>query len=248
MVVNALVTLIPRWVSMITRLVSCVVVLLVIDVTFTVVLLFVGTAVFFFSRFYGIRMKKIHKECQETHGKARSFIQECIENWLMVKSFDAQGQADDRLGALLTLNFKKKLRRNRLSNISGTAVFLLFSGSYYVALAWGAWRLASGLITFGTLTAFLQIVHQIQLPFRSMSGMTPQYYNMLASAERIMELEDLHAEQKPDTDMSVSELYSVWPVLRLRFMLFLFEDNPVLRRADVYIKKGEFVAVKGHSE
>ncbi len=244
-VVNALVTLIPRWVSMITRLIACITVLLIVDASFTVILLAVGLTVFVLSRFYGSKMKKIHRECQETHGKTRSFIQECIENWIVVKSFNAQNQAGQQLYELQNLNFKRKVRRNNLASLASTAVFVLFSGSYYVALAWGAWRLASGMITFGALTAFLQIVQQIQLPFRNMSGMAPQYYNMLASAERLIELENLPQEECSVTLPNVSP--EKMRGIAIKDMSFSYGDEQIFLHADMYINKGDFIAVKGHS-
>ncbi len=244
-VVNALITLIPRWLSMITRLIACIVVLLIVDVLFTVILLMVGLMVFILSRFYGIKMKKIHRQCQETQGKMRSFIQECIENWIVVKSFNAQNQAGQQLNELQNLNFKRKIHRNTLGSLASTAVFLLFSGSYYVALAWGAWRLASGMITFGALTAFLQIVQQIQLPFRNMSGMTPQYYNMLASAERLIELEDLPQEECFDVPYVCD--YQKIRGIAIKDMSFYYGNEQIFSHANAYLKKGNFIAVKGHS-
>lgn len=51
-------------------------------------------------------------------------------------------------------------------------------------------------MTFGTLTAFLQIIQQIRAPFRNVSGLIPQYYSMQASAERLMEIEQLEEESQ----------------------------------------------------
>ncbi|MDD4546941.1 MAG: ABC transporter ATP-binding protein [Oscillospiraceae bacterium] len=246
-VVNTMVSLIPRWVSMITRLAACVVVLLLIDVTFTVILLSVGLAVFGFSRIYGRRMKKIHRECQETDGETRSFIQECVENWMMIQSFGARELIAKRLKFLQNINFKKKVRRNNISNFARTAIYVLFSGSYYVAIAWGSWRLAQGLITFGTLTAFLQIVNQIQLPFRNMSGLAPQYYNMLASAERLMEIELLEEESVPIAKTQVLGLYESMKGITIDDLSFSYNEELVFSHANLYIKKGEFLAIAGHS-
>ncbi|MDD2235113.1 MAG: ABC transporter ATP-binding protein [Desulfitobacteriaceae bacterium] len=246
-VVNTMVSLIPRWVSMITRLAACVVVLLLIDVTFTVILLSVGLAVFGFSRIYGRRMKKIHRECQETDGETRSFIQECVENWMMIQSFGARELIAKRLKFLQNINFKKKVRRNNISNFARTAIYVLFSGSYYVAIAWGSWRLAQGLITFGTLTAFLQIVNQIQLPFRNMSGLAPQYYNMLASAERLMEIELLEEESVPIAKTQVIGLYESMKGITIDDLSFSYNEELVFSHANLYIKKGEFLAIAGHS-
>lgn len=66
----------------------------------------------------------------------------------------------------------------------------------------------AGQMTVGTVAALLQIVNQIKSPFRSMSGLLTQYYSMIASAERIMELENLKEEEKQETEVDITSLYN----------------------------------------
>lgn len=247
-VVTGVVTIVPRLVSLITRLIACVVVMLTIDWRFTLVMLGLGLLMLVASRFYGKRMKSLHKECQHTEGESRSFMQEGLENWMVIRSFDGEGVTRLRLGERLRRHFTAKLRRSHWSNLSHTALYLLFSGSYYIALLWGALRLAAGVLTYGSLTAFLQIVSQIRTPFMNMSGVMPQYYNMLASAERLMELEELPDEPRTPLSMSVEALYGGLTAIRVEGVHFAYEEeNPVLTGANLTVKKGEFVALAGFS-
>ena len=128
-------------------------------------------------------------------------------------------------------------------------MYLLFSGSYYVALLWGAVGLASGNgFTFGQLTAFLQIVSQIRQPFVNASGLLPQYYNMLASAERIQELELLEDEPRLGQNCDPMDVYRRLVSLDARSVHFAYEEgHPILSGADFSLKKGEFVALVGYS-
>lgn len=66
-----------------------------------------------------------------------------------------------------------------------------FSVGWLFAMLWSAARLSRGAITFGTLTAIVQLVSQVQTPVTSLSGYLPKYYTMLASADRILETESL---------------------------------------------------------
>ena len=163
-VVTGVVTLVPQVVAMATRLIACLVVLLAMDWRFTVVLLGLGSLMLLCSRFYGKKMKSIHKECQAKDGKAKSFTQESLVNWMLIQSFDGADTVRGRLGGLLGSHFQAKLKRIRWNNMAHAAMYLLFSGSYYVALLWGAVRLAVGTLSYGMLTAFLQIA-QILEPF-----------------------------------------------------------------------------------
>jgi len=246
-IVTGVVNTVPQVVSMVTSLIACVTVLLTMDWKFTVVLLGIGVVILLLSRFYGKKMKSLHKECQSTDGSGKSFAQEVLASFMMVQSFNGVDTVRDHLDDLLAVNFKAKMKRTAWSNVSNTAVYLLFNGSYYIALLWGAFQLTQGM-TYGTLTVLLQIVSQIRTPFMSMSGIIPQVYSMLASAERIMELEGLPDEPRMDTPYTAAELYSRLHSLRAQEVSFSYDaDKVVLSDADLTIKKGEFVALAGFS-
>ena len=246
-VIGGAVSLIPQCVSLITRLIACLAVMVMIDPMFTAILLAAGLLVMVLSRFYGKKMKAVHRECQQTDGQTRSFIQECLENWAVIQSFGVIHPIRDRLNGLQQINFKKKVYRNRISNLANTAVYLLFSGFYYIALAWGAWRLASGMISFGTLTAFLQIVQQVKTPFQNMSGILPQYYNMMASAERLIELEQLPDEARAQDPFDAEQVYSGMSAISIQNLSFSYDHEKVLHNANMVIEKGTFIVLSGRS-
>ena len=248
-VVSGVVTLVPQVVAMVTRLVACLVVLLMMDWRFTLVLLGLGGLMLLCSRFYGKKMKEIHKECQEKDGKGKAFPQESLANWMLIQSFDGADTVRGRLGGLLGDHFRAKLKRIRWNNMAHGAMYLLFSGSYYVALLWGAVGLASGNgFSYGDLTAFLQIVGQIRQPFVNASGLLPQYYNMLASAERIQELELLADEPRQGQPCDAAAVYERLVSLDAVDVHFAYEEgHPILSGADFSLKKGEFVAMVGYS-
>ncbi len=246
-VVTGLVGFAPKLVSLVTRLVACLAVLLVLDARFTAIMLGFGLLLLVCSRAYGKRVKGLHKDCQESDGKAKSFTQESLENWTMIQAFEGGDHVRGRLSERLRGHFSAVIRRNRWSSAASGVLHLLFSGSYYAALAWGAVRLAAGAITYGTLTAFLQIVGQIRMPFMNMSGLMPQYYNMLASAERLIELEALPDEPRealPSVDWHTTPMQAV----EVADVHFAYEaEHPVLTGASLTVRRGEFVALSGFS-
>ena len=245
-VVSGVVGFVPRLVSLVTRLAACLTVLLILDARFTAIMVAAGLMLLLVSRAYGKRMKHLHKECQNSDGKAKSFMQEALENQPMIQAFDGGDVMSERLTVRLKAHFTNLIRRNRWSACSGGLLHLLFSGSYYAALAWGAVRLSVGTITYGTLTAFLQIVGQIRQPFMHMSGLMPQYYNMLASAERLLELEKLPDEPRSST---VHDWHrDPMQTLEMRDVFFAYEaEHPVLERASLTVRRGEFIALTGFS-
>ena len=85
--VGAVVGLIPQAISMITKIVAGLAVLFSIDARFTAAVLGIGLLVCIFSRIYSRHFKYLHKEVQRTNGVVRSYMQECIENLIVIKSF-----------------------------------------------------------------------------------------------------------------------------------------------------------------
>ncbi|MBQ4332636.1 MAG: ABC transporter ATP-binding protein [Clostridia bacterium] len=247
-VVTGVATLIPQVVSISTRLIACLVVLLTMDWRFTLALMGVGLLMLLSTRLYGRKMKALHKDCQQADGQAKSFAQESLANWMMIQSFEGGTTVRQHLGGLLNRQFKANLKRTHWSNLAHAGLYLLFSGSYYVALLWGALRLAAGGLTFGALTAFLQIVSQIRTPFMNLSGILTQYYNMLASAERIMELQQLPEEPREPQTYEAGELYSRLQSLEADGLHFAYDpETVVLEGAQLSVPKGQFVALAGFS-
>ena len=245
-VANGVVSLIPRVVSHATRLIACLAVLLKLDARFTGVMLGFGVLLLVVSRLFGKKVKSLHKQTQESDGKVRSYMQEGLENWMMIQSFEGSEHVRTRLGDRLKVYFNRTVSRNRWSSFSNASIHFLFSGSYYAALAWGALRLAAGGISYGTLTAFLQIVGQIRMPFMQMSHVLPQYYHMVASAERLIELEDLPDE--PRAQRSVDWKQKVLQSLCVRGVDFAYEpEHPILTNASLTVRCGDFVALAGFS-
>ena len=248
-VTNALIGLLPKITAMITSLIACLVALAsLIDGRLVLLACAFGLVVLAVGRLYGRRSKRLHKALQKTEDAANSFTQENFTHWMLIRSFGGEEATCGGLDARLGNTFRAKMRCVRWSNLSHSALFFLFNGSYFLAMLWGAFQLSAGGMTYGMLTALLQIVNQIRSPFMDMSGIVPQYYNMLASAERIMELEDLPDEPRSALPYTAADLYGRLHSLRAERLSFAYdEDKTVLSDADFTVKKGEFVALAGFS-
>ena len=247
-VVSGLVGLIPHLVSIVTSIAACLFVIWrLLNWQIVLAVCAFGAVMMVASRLYGRKMKAIHKACQSTDDRASAFAQENFSHWMMIKSFGGAAMAGDRFDRLQDKNFRAKMRRSHWSNLSHAVLFCLFNGSYFIALLWGAFQLTQGM-TYGTLTALLQVISQIRTPFMNMSGILPQYYNMIASVERVMELENLPDEPALDTTRNATDLYDRLDSLCARDVSFAYdEDKAVLDHADLTVKKGEFVALAGFS-
>ena len=103
-------------------------------------------------------------------------------------------------------------------------------------------------MTFGTLTAFLQIIQQIKAPFRNVSGLIPQYYSMQASAERLMELEAMTDEQAESKILDAQKFYKEFHAIVAEKVTFSYAGGePVLENTFLRVQKGDLIAIVGES-
>lgn len=235
--------IVPAAVNMATRLVCAGAIMIFLEPWFAVLFIAAGTVVFVVTRFFRGRLKGLHKQVQEKEGKVRSFLQEALESAAVIKVFGAERKMLRRNDLNQREHYKIRMKRRAIGIISGAGFGLIFQAGYVLALVWGAFGIFSGGMTYGTLTAVLQLVNQIQSPFAGLSSLFPQYYAMLASAERIIELENLPEEQKAAKALG----YADFQRLEVSGLRFGYGDKDVITRADFTLNRGETAALTGIS-
>lgn len=245
---QAVTTIIPGIVSTVTRLICAFAVLFALDKWFALLFLLAGLALFVFTRIFRGSMKKLHRAVQETDGSVRSFMQESIESVLVIKIFNVGEKILKRAEALQKNNFDAKIKKNRWSIFANLGFSAAFSLGYLFGLVWSGIKLCTGSITFGTLTAIIQLISQVQVPFTSLSGIVPQYYSMIASAERIIEIENMSASKSVnDKDTDTEKIYSEMDSVCFDGVSFGYGRDTVIENGTFEIKKNDFTVISGIS-
>ena len=234
--------LLPTATAMVTRLVFAFAVIVSLDLRFALLLLAVGVLLFVCTRAFRGKIKQLHKSVQASDGRLRAFLQEALESLLAVQVFGVQEKVTREADVRQTENFDAKIRRNRWSIAANAGFLAVFSFGTLVTLLWCGWRLAAGAITFGTLTALLQLVNQVQAPLTNLSGLMPKYYSMLSSAERLLEIETLPEEAQAGTKTIPTKDFES---ARFRGVSFAYGQNEVFTDADFEIRKNDFVVISG---
>ena len=246
-ITSAVTTIIPSVVFFIVKIVGIFYILISIDILFALVFVVGGALVFIASSLFKPVTKRMHKRVQETDGKVRSFMQEGLSSLLMIKTFEAQDKMTATADALQEENYEAKRRRNIFSICTGTAVSAVFSFAFVWGLGWGAYMLFYGLISYGVLTQIITLIGQIRAPIQGMSNIFPTYFNALASAERVMEIEELPDEEIINNDLDVRNLYDKMRDICFEDITFAFDRDLVLEDTSLTVNKGEFVTIEGIS-
>ena len=235
--------LVPSAVNLVTQLVCAAVLMIVLEPWFALLFTAAGAVLFGVTRLMRGRLKGLHKQVQAREGAVRSFLQEALESLPVIKVFGAGSRVERRNSDNQQAHYDIRMKRRTFGILASAGFGLVFQAGYVLALVWGAFGIFSGSMTYGTLTAVLQLVNQIQSPFAGLSSLFPQYYAAAASAERIMELESLPQEKPAEKTLS----YSGFRELRVSGLNFSYGRNDVITRADFTLEKGSVTALTGIS-
>ena len=241
-------TIVPNLVSMLTRLLCAFTVLVAIDSSFALVFAVGGIILCIVIGAFRGMMKRMHKKVLETDGKLRSFMQEIIESLLVVRIFNMESRVAEQAANLQGLNYQARMKHMKTGIFANSGFSFIFQTGYLYALVWSAYKLYLHAVSFGTLTAVLQLVGQVQTPFAGLSGLLPKYYGVLASVERIMELENLSDEAAVNgAGVNCHELESRMASVVFENISFRYDRDAILENVGLRINKGDFVLLTGSS-
>lgn len=148
------------------------------------------------SRFYVAHMRHFSRKVRQSDSIIQSLLTETMQHQMLVKTMEAGQQMLNRLDQEQQTLRSWVRRRTVFSVTSHLLLNFGFAFGYLVAFLWGAMRLHAGTLTFGGMTAFLQLVYRIQGPARDLSRLAPAFVSVFTAAERLMELEYTPKEQQ----------------------------------------------------
>lgn len=200
---------------------------------------------FLMNKLFGKRLKKFYKDIQEKSIEYSSFIQESVQNLMIVKTFCREEDTINNMCRIQKEKFNLVLKQTLFSSCTGICFSLGSSGAYFLVFGWGAISLVKGVITFGTMTALLQLFNKIQGPLSSLIGCYSPIISAIAAAERLMEMESMILEQS-NNDLNI--LNNTTPCIEFDNVSFGYKEGVnVINNISFDIKPGETVALVGPS-
>ncbi len=233
---------IPTIIRLVVELVITFFTLAYYDLRLALFALLVAPVAMLASFWLGGKLKYLTVKVQQTESKYRSFMQESLANILIEKSFCLEDYSEQRLTQLRDERIYWVLKKNRTNMFASAAMGVSFQLGYIVAFSWGAICIANKTITYGTMTVFLQLVNRIQAPIVSLAQLVPRLISMLASAGRIIELQDLPKEQYLGKKIEPMHIG-----VKVDKVSFGYSDELVFEDASIDFKPGEFTAIVGKS-
>ena len=195
-VVTFLTETLPGTLSVLALFVGAFVYLFLMDpalalITVAIIPLFVAL-----SRFYVGKMRSLTRQVRDSDSKVQSVLQETVQNRMLIKTMEGDDTMVDRLENTQSELRHRVVRRTAFSVLSHLLLNFGFAVGYLTAFLWSAVRMSAGTLTFGGMTAFLQLVNKIQSPARSLTNLVPAFVSVFTAAERLMELEENPLEEQ----------------------------------------------------
>lgn len=237
----------PQLLCVLFRLVGAFIYLYTLQPRLALIMVFIAPVFLLLSRFYARRMMSLSRDIRDAESRIQMIMQENIQNRMLIKSLEQTDFIVDNLSSTQNIQVEKVRRKTRFSSVSSLIAGIGFALGYLVTFVWGVYSLNAHAITYGTMMAFVQLVGQIQGPFRSIANLLPVIISALVSTDRIRELEQVPLESDEHSIMLGSD--SVPVGVRFDNVTFRYAqgDSPVLNNLNVDFKPGSLTAVLGET-
>lgn len=243
-VVTFLTETIPNSLSTLTLFIGAFTYLALMDWRLAIVIIAMVPFFILLSRVYVRQMRRLVKDVRTFDSKVQSVLQESIQHRVLIKTLESDDFIVNRLETTQNKLRKKVVKKTKFSIFSSTVLQFGFVLGYLIAFAWAAFRLSAGTLTFGGMTAFLQLVNKIQSPARQLTQLVPAFVSVFTAAERLMELEEVPLEKQGDA----IELEAPCGIKLNNISYQYFDaDTPVIKDLSFDFHPGSCTAVLGET-
>ncbi len=243
-IVTFLTETLPSTISTITMFVGAFIYLLQMDTWLAITTVAILPIFISVSRIYVAYMRKYNRKVRDTDSLIQSLLTETMQQRTLVKTMEADQQMLSRLDKTQQ-TLRNWVRRRTVFSV-GSNFFLNigFSIGFLIAFLWGALRLHAGTLTFGGMTAFLQLVNRIQGPARDLARLVPTFVSVFTAAERLMEL-----EETPEEQQGPSQLLPGPCGIRFEQVSFSYDASaqPIMSNFSIDFKPGSCTAIMGET-
>ena len=244
-VVNFVAETLPNAVSVVALFLGAFIYLFTMDHSLALIIVVMFPVFLVLSKIYMGKMRQLTREVRESDSQVQSLLQESVQNRILVKTLESEDEIVDRLSDQHSALREKVVKKTRFSVISNLIVNVGFATGYLVAFAWSALRMSVGSLSYGGMTAFLQLVNKIQNPARNLSKLVPQFVSVFTAAERLMLFEDIPMEEEGEPQ----EVEGPCGVL-LHEVSFAYPDDPdtpIIDKLSFDFKPGTCTAIVGET-
>ncbi|MBQ0006652.1 MAG: ABC transporter ATP-binding protein [Alistipes sp.] len=156
--------------------------------TLLIVLMMVGLLG---SKMFYKTQRRLTDSIRNQDSESLEHVQESLQNRAMVLSLSGIDSVKEKFSSILDKFKTYYVKRLNYTSIARSLIGFGFMAGYTIAFLWGIFGIRDGVVTYGMMTAFLQLVGQVQRPLADLSKHVPAFIQAMSSEERLSELEAL---------------------------------------------------------
>ena len=243
-VINMMVTALPLAISATTQFAGALIILYILDPMLALILGIGMPLLAVFSKLYYTHMRKYTLEVKESESMITSMVEESLMNQIVIRTFERQENELNRLNRLQSKLHQSVHKRTNVSIYANLMMGITFNGAYITAFLWSAYGLASKTLSFGMVTAYLQLVNRIQRPLFDLIRLLPSIVSAKTAIERLIYLTGFKLEESEDKILLQGNV-----TLKIENLTFAYSAlaKPVLSDFSMVVKPGMMVALMGET-
>lgn len=189
---------IPSLIGTVFQLIAALVYLIILDWRLALVIIVVVPGGMAVGKFVTRRIRNLTSDIRKSDASVQSHLQESIQHLSLLQSLEYTDVSTSELDGLQGTLYGNELKRVKFSVTSRMLIGLAMQAGQVITFLWGAFGISTGAITYGMMTAFLQLVGQVQRPIIELSTKLPSLIHSSASIDRLNEIENLPHEEVGD--------------------------------------------------
>ena len=243
-VVDLLCSRLPSAIVTLCQLIAASIFLLTLSPNLSWILIVLMLAAVLGSRLFFRTLRRLTAAIRAKDSQVQAYMQENLLNRIVVLTLIGAERVLSRLGMLQRDVRDNTVKRSNYNAVARTFMGVGFLSGYAAAFLWGVFGIRSGAVTYGMMTAFLQLVGQIQRPIAELAHHVPAFIHSLTSVERLMELEELPLEERGEP-----VLLEGAPEIAIEHLTFGYagQAEPVFKDFSFTFQGGEMTAISGHT-
>lgn len=243
-VISLLVSIIPMAMISLFQLAGVFIFLYSMDGTLAVLLAILIPILLLASKPFFTKMKRFQKKIKESESSITAMMEESFTHRIVLQAYERQEIQIKELEELQNTLRGHVIKKTRINIGARLLTGVAFTGGYITAFLWSVWGIAYGAITFGSMTAFLQLVHMMQRQMSDLMHIFPSLVSAQAAAERLATLFALEKE-----DVSDNRILDGNVSLHIENITYSYHnrDRKVLKDFSLSTQPGEMVAIMGET-
>ena len=193
----------------------------------------------------GRKMRRVSSKSQTTMGSITTILQETLTGIKVVKAFCMEEYERERFSRENTTLFRTVMKSIKVRAISPPLMEFLGIGGLALTIWYAAYRIGQGTLAPEEFVSFFAAVFMLYQPIKRLSNVNNTIQHGLAAAQRIFDLIDSSAEMREKGGRIRIEAFREG--IEFRDVSFAYDREWVLRDINLYVKRGEVLAIVGTS-